>query len=173
MERDATDAFARLSDEEISNPARNSVGDDWRPIMPAPEEPPAQAKHNRLGTPSQHWVYRDKAREPLFATYRFDLPDRTKEFRPLCNGEWGGRVGWHWHGPPAPRPLFNLDQLPARPRDSVIIVEGEKKVAPATELFPDLIAIAWQGGSGATSYADWSSLRGRPSSFGLITTRSD
>ncbi len=63
--------------------------------------------------------------------------------------------------PPAPRPLFGLDRLAARPDAPVLVVEGEKAADAATELFPGHACLSWQGGTNATAKADWTPLAGR------------
>ncbi len=103
------------------------------------------------------WPYRDGAGALLFAVVRFNLPDGRKETLPYCCDT----KGWRWKAPPAPRPLYGLDRLAARPGAPVLVVEGEKATDAATALFPDHVAICWQGGGKAVSKADWSPLAGR------------
>lgn len=106
---------------------------------------------------------------------RFDLADGGKEVLPISwctlvpktavSGYTAPKnrqtADWRWKAPPAPRPLYNLDQLAARPDASVLIVEGEKTADAAGELFPEHVVTTWQGGSQATGKADWSTLAGR------------
>jgi putative DNA primase/helicase len=141
----------------------------WQPQLPAPQDLPETLHHSRLGAPSALWRYRDAAGALLFAVARFDTPG-GKEVLPLSFGRraWTTRAGnrrdhtgWHWKAAPEPRPLYGLNLLAARPDAPVLVVEGEKKVGPATALFPGYVAIAWPGGSGAVRKADWSPLAGR------------
>jgi hypothetical protein len=126
-------------------------------IMPAPVPLPATIRHPRLGAPSATWHYRDTEGRLLFVVARFDPPRERKQILPLiCT-----RDGWRWRAPPAPRPLYGLDRLAARPDATALVVEGEKTADAAAALFPDMVAITWPGGALAVNKADWSPLRGR------------
>ena len=93
---------------------------------------------------------------------RFDLPDGSKDIRPLTFWRHpDGRREWRWKGLPAPRPLYGLDRLAARPDAPVLIVEGEKAADAAAKLFPDHVAVTSQNGAKAADKADWSPLAGR------------
>ncbi|RVT97654.1 hypothetical protein EOD42_07495 [Rhodovarius crocodyli] len=127
------------------------------PAGPAAQPPPDNIRHRRHGTPAATWRYRDHDGALLFAVCRFDLADGGKEVLPLtCGSE-----GWRWKAPADPRPLYGLDRLAARPHAPVVVVEGEKAADAAGTLFPDFVAVCWQGGSNAVGKADWSPLRGR------------
>jgi putative DNA primase/helicase len=158
----AANAFAPLGDA-----AGNDAGagasppmQDWIPEIPAPDEPPAAPRHQKHGTPSATWVYRDAEGRPLFMVARFDVPG-GKEVLPLTFGTLRGRGGWHWRAPPDPRALYGLPDLAARPDAPVLMVEGEKTADAARALFQDYVAMTWPGGSNATKRADWSALVGR------------
>jgi uncharacterized protein (DUF927 family) len=129
----------------------------WRPILPAPLPLPEVLRHRIHGTPSKAWHYRDAAGELLFVVARFDPADRKKEVLPFCCGA----SSWRWCGPPKPRPLYGLAALAARPEAPVLLVEGEKAADAAAVLFPDHVAVTWQGGSNATADAEWRPLAGR------------
>src|SRR5262249_35204116 len=64
-------------------------------------------------------------------------------------------------GIPDPRPLYRLPQLIASPEKPVLVVEGEKKTAPAELLFPDHAATAAMGGGKAPQKTDFGPLAGR------------
>jgi hypothetical protein len=105
-------------------------------IMPAPRPLPETIRHQRLGAPSATWHYRDADGRLLFLVARFDPPGERKQILPLtCDGS-----GWRWRAPPAPRPLYGLDRLAARPDAAVIVTEGEKASDAAAALFPDMVA---------------------------------
>jgi putative DNA primase/helicase len=93
---------------------------------------------------------------------RFDPPS-GKEFRPcaLWRSETNGRLEWRWASWPAPRPLYGLDRLAARPSAPVLICEGEKASDAAGRLVPDYVSIASPNGSKSAGKADWSPLRDR------------
>ena len=150
------DPFAPLGAAPVL-PEVEEGAEDRRAIMPAPLALPANIRHLRHGKPSRVWEYRDGAGALLFAVARFDLPDRKKEVLPYSCGP----DGWKWKAPPDPRPLYGLPDLAARPDAPVLIVEGEKAAEEAAGLFPERVAVTWQGGSNAVGKADWSALAGR------------
>jgi hypothetical protein len=126
-------------------------------IMPAPRPLPATIRHPRLGAPSRVWRYHDAAGALLFAVCRFDPPGERKQILPLTCGP----EGWRWRAPPAPRPLYGLPDLAARPDAPVLVVEGEKAADAARDLFLSHVSVTWCGGAMAVAKADWRPLRGR------------
>ena len=150
------DAFAPLGAAPVL-PEAEEAADDRRAIMPAPLPLPVAIRHARHGKPSRVWEYRDAAGALLFAVARFDPPDRKKEVLPYSCGPGG----WNWKAPPDPRPLYGLPDLAARADAPVLIVEGEKTADATAALFPERVAITWQGGSNAIGKADWAALAGR------------
>ena len=100
----AADPFAPLgaAPEVLDTP---EAAASWQPELPAPEEPPEELRHPRLGMPVCGWTYRDAEQRPLFRVMRFNLPDGRKEFSPLTFGTVKGQRRWHWKAPPAPRAL--------------------------------------------------------------------
>lgn len=98
------------------------------------------------------WRYRDD-----FYVIRWDNPGKKKEIRP-CS--WDGSR-WQYRRPPGKLPLFNLDQLRAKPDAFVLVVEGEKAADAAAELFPQFVVTTWHGGTKNIKTADWSPLDGR------------
>jgi hypothetical protein len=143
---------------DLVAPSANDAGRDaWSPIMPAPRPLPATIRHQRLGAPSATWHYRDADGRLLFLVARFDPPGERKQILPYTCGP----DGWRWHAPPAPRPLYGLPDLAARPHDPVLVVEGEKAADAARDLFPSHVVVTWPGGALAVGKADWSPLRGR------------
>lgn len=135
----------------------------WR----QPELPPADAPPPALdqGAVAQ-WCYRDAAGAQLFWIQR------------LCAGRSGRKAFLHrvwldggWHRPsrrdgfscewPAPRPVYGLPQLAARPAAAVLVVEGEGTADAAARLFPDAVVLSWANGTNATAKSDWSPLHGR------------
>ncbi|WP_431305323.1 DUF927 domain-containing protein [Sediminicoccus sp. BL-A-41-H5] len=156
----AANPFAPLGDAPEVQDVPEAAA-TWQPEMPAPEEPPKVWRHPRLGLPVCGWTYRDAAGRPLCRVFRFNATDGGKEFLPLTYGTSKGQRRWHWKAPAAPRPLYGLAELAARPEAPVIICEGEKAADAAAALFPEHVAVSWQGGSGATDKVDWRPLEGR------------
>ena len=126
-------------------------------IVPAPTPLPDAISHRAHGTPSKVWRYSDASGELLFVVCRFDLPDGKKQVMPFCCAV----TGWNWVGPPDPRPLYGLRELALRPDVPVVVAEGERATDAARALFPDHVAVCWQGGAGSVGKADWGPLRGR------------
>jgi putative DNA primase/helicase len=168
---DIVAAFAPLSEPERARSGPGSRSPDIRePVMPAPVEPPAASALRWKGATASHvWTYRDDAARPLFAVARFSKPD-GKDTLPLWYGrrQWtdsAGKkrdvTGWHYGAPPAPRPLYGLDRLAARPDAPVVVVEGEKSADAASVLFPQHVVVTSQGGARAAGKADWSVLTGK------------
>ena len=104
-----------------------------------PKPPTTGAEHT--------WRYSD-----TFYVCRFP----GKKIRPLS---WDG-AKWIWKAPPAPRPLFNLDNL-ITSTVVVLVVEGEKTAEAAAKLFPKAVVTCWASGCKAINHTDWSILQNR------------
>lgn len=157
-----SDPFAPIGSDAKSS-ARIAARDaGWTLIAPVPASAPtAPTKHPTLGEPAATWVYRDAGGALLGYVLRFDIDD-GKEFRPLAL--WRSAKGdliWRWVLWPAPRPLYGVDRLAARPDAPVVVCEGEKSADAAGRLLPDHVVVTSPGGSNAAHKADWSVLRGR------------
>jgi uncharacterized protein (DUF927 family) len=138
--------------------------ESWTVVAPVPDGVVVTIPWHRLGSPNFTWEYRSAAGQLLFAVCRFDVPgDRNeKEIVPLCYCQNSNGIGeWRWKGPNAPRPLYRLDKLSARPTADVLVCEGEKACDAAQKLFPDYIAVTSQGGAKAAGKTDWSPLKDR------------
>jgi putative DNA primase/helicase len=134
------------------------------PIVPVPTDAaPPPRRHPKMGEPAATWTYRDAGGAVLGYAYRFNLAEREKAFRPLVlfSAATGGRPAWRWEAWPAPRPLYGLDRLAARPHAPVVLCEGEKAADAASLLLPDHVAITSPNGSNSADKADWSPLAGR------------
>jgi putative DNA primase/helicase len=131
----------------------------WRQVMP--DSPATDIRHYRHGVPSRTWQYQDDAGQLIGYICRFDLPDGTKEILPYIYATDGNRREWRWQGFDAPRPLFNLHLLSAKPDVPVLVVEGEKTADAAAALFPAYVVTCWQGGARAIHKTNWLPLAGR------------
>lgn len=105
---------------------------------------------------SAAWPYPDADGTIRAYVVRFDLPDGSKDVRPLRflppdnqPPDLLNPRHWRWKGwtSPEPVPLFNLHLLSRRPNDPVLVVEGEKTAVAASKLFPSHVVLTWQGGS--------------------------
>lgn len=116
---------------------------------------PSAFKHNRYGTPSTFWVYRDSETTPMFVVARYE----TQEGKQILPWIFDG-LKWRAKGPPKPRPLYGLDRLATMDRP-VLLVEGEKAADAAQRYFPTRPCMTWLGGVGQVGVADFSPLAGR------------
>jgi putative DNA primase/helicase len=142
--------------------------DTFVPIIPPPEEAStAELMHGGPGQFTVAFRFENAAGELEGYVRRFDFtgedgkPDKV--FLPLRYGHWKNGVGWHrkgWKGKGV-APFFLLRRLLGMPDAPVLMCEGEKKAAAATELFPDLAAISPMNGAKSPAKTDWTPLRGR------------
>lgn len=141
--------------EPRSEPPR-ATGAPSGPIPPEalPGRPKTHPKHGR---PSTVWTYADLEGAPLAFVCRFDPPQGRKVFAPLT---WTAE-GWTWKAPEAPRPLYGLDRLAARPAAPVIFAEGEKAADAAAALLPESVAVTTMNGAQAPQKSDFAPLAGR------------
>ena len=101
--------------------------------------------------------YTDKTGKTLFWRIRLECPGRDKIIRPLFHD---GKA-WRLAAPEAGRdgrPLYNLQDLVARPDDPVYIVEGEKCADTLTGLG---LLTTTSGGVSSANGTDWRILTGR------------
>lgn len=113
-------------------------------------------------TLSKAWRYLDDNGALLYCVARFDKPEGGKEIRPLTY--WtgpNGRSEWRAKSPDAPRPLYGLDRLAARPDAPVLVVEGEKAADAAATRFADYVVVTSSGGANAAAKSAWGPLAGR------------
>jgi uncharacterized protein (DUF927 family)/5S rRNA maturation endonuclease (ribonuclease M5) len=133
--------------------------------QPALVPPPADAPDMReallklIGSKSLSgfWTYRDKDSLPLFGVGRVDT-DKGKAIYPVSWQEGGGWVLKAWS---TPKPLYNLHHLTARQHAPVVVVEGEKAVDAAAQIFPNSVVVTSAGGSNQADKSDWEPLAGR------------
>ena len=140
---------------------RSPAPDSDDPLPPDDAPLPANKIVNPDGggwlTPAHVWRYRLGDGRLAYCVLRYDLLGGGKEIRPV---RWKG-AGWVQGAYPAPRPLYRLPDLTARPDAPALVVEGEKTADRAASLFPDCAATTSAGGSKAARWAAWSALTGR------------
>ncbi|GAB1393336.1 hypothetical protein MASR1M60_14990 [Rhodocyclaceae bacterium] len=136
----------------------------WRPIVPVPADaPPPPKAHSKRGRPSAVYEYRNGTAALLGYVWRHEAnpPEfPRKDFYPLTWCTNGSRSEWRHQSWPAPRPLYGLDLMAARPSDIRVGHEGEKSADAGRELLPDYVSFAWPNGSGGADKADFSPLAG-------------
>jgi putative DNA primase/helicase len=122
--------------------------------------------HPKYGRPSGIWAYRlaDGCLAGFAARFDFLEDDGTpaKDILPItyCDLD-NGRRAWRSKGIPAPRPLYRLPELLARPEALVIVNEGEKACDAAQRIFADCAAVSPMHGAKSPQLTDWSPIRGR------------
>lgn len=129
-----------------------------RVVTPVPEaSADCACVHPHLGKPSHRWTYFDGNGEVLGYVARYDPAGERKQLIPWTwdGGAWG--MG-QW---PAPRPLYGLQELAARPDAAVLVVEGEKAADAARRFATPYVVITWPAGAMAVDKADWKPLKGR------------
>jgi hypothetical protein len=140
----------------------------WTPVRPVPPEVsrPTDVKHPTLGSPKRGWEYLDERGQLVGFVFRFEETGSDGKVRktpmPMswCESD-EKKLSWRWKSFDKPRPMYGLQKLAARPRDPVLVVEGEKSCDAATELFPDHVCLSWPGGTKAVKYVDFKPLAGR------------
>lgn len=141
-------------------------------IMP----PPAKAagikptfRHPIHHDPTAVWWYLSAEGERLMADARYEYPaDDGTIHKDVVTWCWArsqdGSEGWTMTRPESGIPLYGLDRLAGRTEDAVIIAEGCKSADGAQRWLPDLVAMAWCGGTNSAEKAQrhaWASLSGR------------
>lgn len=152
----------------------------WLPLVPVPDGAaplvaddgsvkvwnPKRARWSTM-RPTRVDVYRNAAGRQLGAVIRCDFTDRTSR-KPVkitpaitwCVGPDGAQC-WCIRPFPAPRPLYGLDDLAAKPDAPVLVVEGEKCRAVGASALPAYAVVSWPGGSKGLRHVDFGPLAGR------------
>lgn len=130
--------------------------------------PPTQPNfaHHTYGAPVKVWTYFTPDGDVIFYWARYDKPSdapgkKDKAYAPFS---WNAtQEVWHMKSPPAPRPLYRLPALKARPIPApVLICEGEKAADAAHELLGRFYVVTtWPNGVQSLTKADFSPLAGR------------
>ena len=164
---DAAVMFEPLSADERANASGASQSRDKKPIIPvSADAPPMRFRHPEYGYPTAGYAYHVATGELVGYACRFDFVDGNgkpdKVILPVTYCDLGnGRCGWRAKGVPAPRPLYRLPEIAARPEAPVLICEGEKAAEAAARLFTDYIATTPMHGAKSPQQADWKPLSGR------------
>lgn len=159
-----TKAAAPPSKSPVAPASRKPAADSdgWECVIPIPDDaPPPPGVNPRQGKPAIRYEYQTEAGRPGFFIDRYQIKD-GKSFAQLTfwrNND--GQTEWRWKSPPAPRLLYGLDLLAARPDAPVIVCEGEKAAHAARTLATEFVCISWPGGSNAVDKAGWLALAGR------------
>lgn len=159
--------FSPLTAEETATARAKPSAASKTPIVPVPADaPPLAFKHPKLGEPSRFWPYHIADGGLAGYVCRWDFTDAdgapAKEILPVTYCDLGnGKRDWRSKGMPAPRPLYGLPAIIARPDAVVIICEGEKARDAAAVLFPDMVATTPAHGAKSPHLTDFDPLKGR------------
>jgi len=159
--------FGEIADEKLVKAERTV----FPPPDDAPEPPYARAQYRDsndewkpLGEPETTWCYRTAEGKPYYYEARYINPETGRK-EPRC-WTWGNRgsmpARWELGFPPAPRPIYGLNELAAA--SQVLICEGPKKAQAARMMLngtTSIACVAWAGGSGGVSRSDWSAIEGK------------
>lgn len=145
-----------------AKPPRADASPSETCLVPVPADAPAPPLANpRQGKPAHRYEYRTQAGELGFFVDRYQTRE-GKSFAQLTAWQTAaGAIEWRWKASPAPRLLYGLELLAARPEAPVLVCEGEKAAEAARGLFLGFVVLAWPGGSNAWDKADWAPLAGR------------
>ena len=167
--------------EEITEPptppvtlVKKPLKESYTPLIPVPEDAPIFSPHtcdwfNKKfnSQPSALYPYYDSEGNLLTYMVRWDnvlQKDGTskKETRPYVYAQNSkGQKMWASMGLPGKLPLYNLQDIAKRPGDPVLIVEGEKTVEAAKNMFPDYVVTTTMFGAQSPKQTDWSVLKDR------------
>ena len=171
---DLIDLYAAIHSLELGEAYRELDGSPGVPaagtVKPRPPKPqrqvvtpvPTEAAdfycfHPDFGAPTHRWTYFDGNGEVLGYVARYEPAGTRKQIIPWTyTADGWGRGQW-----PAPRPLYRLNELEARPSDPVLICEGEKATDAAAQWAEPYVATTWPGGAQALHLAHWAVLQGR------------
>ena len=108
-------------------------------------------------------IYRAPGGAQIFAVCRFQHGNGDKQFRPLrflgLNAD--GICQYELKAVEPQRPLYNLDQIYARPEATVLFVEGEKAADAAAARFPGMVVTTWPNGAAGVGKVDLRDVAGR------------
>jgi putative DNA primase/helicase len=160
------DSSANTTITESATPANQEPPkqDGWTIVQPVPADAPTPSGWfgDKLGKPALVSSYKDSIGNVLGYILRFQLAGGKKQ--PLPYTLWkdvSGAMKWRLKSFPVPRPLYNLDQLAAKPDAPVLLVEGEKSAVAAMKLFAEHVVTTGMGGANGASKTDLTPLYGR------------
>lgn len=162
--------------ERTALPEASDPYADWRAMPPPADAPPLVAgqrtppifnpKNDEKPVTSYKPVsvhaYRFASGKPYAYVLRVEIDG--KKITPLiawCRNDKTEQEGWSHYVLQAPRRLYGLQDLAARPEAPVVVVEGEKCADALAAALPSHVVVSWAGGGKAAAKSDWSPLAGR------------
>jgi putative DNA primase/helicase len=140
----------------VKDPPRESAREKWEPMVPPPDT--VGEPKGMLAKWEHVYRYYDRAGRLLRFVVRNDAKgDEPKKVLPLTYGLLGGKAGWHYKHPNAPRSLYGLERLGGLP---VLLQEGEEKTDLVQALMPEFACVSLTGGTGGKNCNDLKTLAG-------------
>ena len=158
--------YAVIKDEPPLKAARREV---FPPPDDAPDVPWKRAMFRTaddqwigMGEPVATWCYRTPEGKPWYYEARYVFDGKKQ---PRC-WTWGKRgsqpARWELGFPPAPRPLYGLDEIAEAVQ--ILVCEGPRKAEAARKMLDGVTSVAcvgWAGGANGVKHSDWSPLAGK------------
>jgi putative DNA primase/helicase len=148
-------------------------GDKWTPIIPVPPDVETPNPPNTIEkdhpAPYGAWSYYNEKSDLLGIACELSAPNLApnspiikQPYLYLWGADADGNRRWEYVSKfPKPAPLFNLDLLSAHPDADVFVVSTERETDSITRLFPDVVAVTWQGREMDVARTDWRPLKDR------------
>ena len=137
--------------------------DEWEAIYPVPDDASKpRLTHPEYGEPSLIHQYKGINGELLGFTARYNTEDGGKKVLPISYCKKKGTItkAWKFKRLPRPNSLYGLHLL--KKHNKVIIVEGEKCVDVANNIYSSTHAVlTWVGGVEGVKHADWTPLQSK------------
>jgi len=131
-------------------------------LQAAPKDAPPPTPSPSVGwTHGGSWAYRNEQGLIVMWVLRYDPPADLVAKKVCHPYHWVPGKGWIMGDPPGPLPLYNQDQLAARPDAPVLLCEGEKSADAAAKLFPNHVCITSSHGASGAKKTDFSPAKGR------------
>lgn len=145
----------------------------WKPVSVPPDKihrllvNPPQKAANATDLTKTEYRYLDADGNLHTIQVRFDWTDDKGNHRKafMINAVYQsisqGHCTWRPEAHPSPRPLYNLNEVVARPDVPVIVPEGEKAGEAIKANMPSAVITTSMCGADNPHHSDWSPLKGR------------
>ena len=137
---------------------------NWSNIRPIPEESGIHERwqYDGINYPSVSYEYTDTSGKVIGYAVQYNEVDNKKVLPcTLWKEDRTGQVYWQYSSLPSLSPLYNLDQIAAKPDAPALVVQNEEFVHVAMALFPFHVVTTVMGGASAVDKADLSALYGK------------
>lgn len=111
--------------------------------------------------PTSIYSYVTEDNEPAFWVLRLDRPGKKKVVVPYSSVHYDDGDRFEIALNCTVRPIYRLNEITANPDVEILIVEGEKTVEAAQQIFPEFLVTTWSGGTGGVKKSVWNVLKDR------------